>query len=391
MKKVLIYNGQLFMGGIEKNVIKIARGLSQRDDITVEMLIKENDPQKNVLVKEIPENVSHSFIKTEKMVAFREKASKNKKNLFWKFVYAYLRWYERVYMKKWLKNFFQDRKDIDMVFDFDMSLGKYLDVIPVPVVGRGSFTLTEKLGKKKKGFEKRLRGYSNVIVICDEMKDEMKKYFSFAADKTLRIYNPLDIEDILKKSEDTSKLSDAEKAMLKEDYIVGVSRLVGGKGRRDLVGIFSKLKEEGIKDKLYLLGEGSERPILEKMIEELGLEEQVYLLGQKKNPYVWMKNAKMLAHTSYGEGFCNVLVESMACGTPAIAYGCPIGPTELLGNGKYGWVIETGNKEAFRKKLTELLRDSNKLSEKKEIMEKRVEEFLLKNIVEHFVKLIKEK
>lgn len=388
-KKILIYNGQLFMGGIEKNVIKIARGLSQRNDVEVEILIKENDPVKNVLVKEIPPNVNCKFIKTEEMVSLREKASKNKKNLLWKIIYAYLRWYERIYMKKWLKKFFQERKDIDIVFDFDMSLGKYLDVIPKPVVGRGSFTLTTKIGKKKKAFVKRLKGYNKIIVICDEMKEEVKKYFSFASDKTFRIYNPLDIEDILKKSKDTTGLTLEEKEMLKEDYLVGVSRLVGGKGRPDLVEIFSKLKKEGIQEKLYLLGEGNERPVLEKMIKDFQLEDQVYLLGQKKNPYIWMKNAKMLVHTSYGEGFCNVLVESMACGTPAMAYGCPIGPTELLGNGKYGWIIKTGDKEEFAETLIEVLRDPNKLSEKREVMEKRVEEFLLPSIVEEFIKIIK--
>lgn len=389
MKKILIYNGQLFMGGIEKNVIKIARGLSQREGIEVEIIIKENDPEKNVLVNEIPDNVKYSFIKTEEMVAFRERASKNKKNIFWKLIYGYLRWYERIYMKRWLKVFFDKRKDIDVVFDFDMSLGKYLDVIPKPVIGRGSFTLTEKLGKKKKGFIKRLRGYDKIIVICDEMKEEMKEYFPFAAEKTFRIYNPLDLEDISRKSRDESELSPEERNLLKENYIVGVSRLVAGKGRRDLVEIFAKLKEGGIKEKLYLLGEGNEKTILEKMIKEYGLEEQVYLLGQKKNPYIWMRNAKMLAHTSYGEGFCNVLVESMACGTPAIAYGCPIGPTELLGNGRYGWVIETGNKKQFTETLKDLMENPEKLSEKKMVIEKRVEEFSLHNIVDEFIKIIK--
>ena len=84
--------------------------------------------------------------------------------------------------------------------------------------------------------------------------------------------------------------------------MVAVSRLVKGKGREDLIEIYSKLKEKGVKEKLYILGDGNQKQELQNKIENLNLQNDVFLLGQKKNPYPWMKNAKIFLHTSYGEG-----------------------------------------------------------------------------------------
>ena len=74
MKKVLFYNGQLFMGGIERVAISYLEGLSKEKDLDVTLVIKENNPEKNIFIKDVPSNIKIEFIKTEKMVNFRNKA-----------------------------------------------------------------------------------------------------------------------------------------------------------------------------------------------------------------------------------------------------------------------------------------------------------------------------
>ena len=72
---------------------------------------------------------------------------------------------------------------------------------------------------------------------------------------------------------------------------------------------------------LLIAGEGPERPRLAAIIEQLGLSDRVRLLGARPHaelPALYgAADASVLA--SSREGWANVLLESMACGTPVVA------------------------------------------------------------------------
>lgn len=388
MKKVLFYNGQLFMGGIERVAISYLEGLSKEKDLDITLVIKENNPEKNIFIKDVPSNIKIEFIKTEKMVSFRNKASNKRKNPFWKTVYFFMLNYERMYMKKWLKNYFLKNK-FDVTIDFDMSLGKYLDVVDSKKIGWLHFSLIGKRKNKRKGkrFEKRLEKYDKIIAICDEMKEEAKNLFNIPEEKLERLYNPFDIEKVKRERLNDTEVTEEDKKYLQEDYMVAVSRLVKGKGREDLIEIYSKLKEKGVKEKLYILGDGNQKQELQNKIENLNLQNDVFLLGQKKNPYPWMKNAKIFLHTSYGEGLPTVFLESMICGTPVIAYDCPTGPKDILGKNEYGVLVKTGDKAKFEEEIIKLLLNTDK---QQEYIDKFFKEKLSEFSIETIIKKLKE-
>ena len=388
MKKVLFYNGQLFMGGIERVAISYLEGLSKEKDLDVTFVIKENNPEKNIFIKDVPSNIKIEFIKTEKMVDFRNKASNKRKNPFWKIIYFFMLNYERMYMKKWLKNYFLKNK-FDVTIDFDMSLGKYLDVVDSKKIGWLHFSLIGKRKNKRKGkrFEKRLEKYDKIIAICDEMKEEAKNLFNIPEEKLERLYNPFDIEKVKRERLNDTEVTEEDKKYLQEDYMVAVSRLVKGKGREDLIEIYSKLKEKGVKEKLYILGDGNQKQELQNKIENLNLQNDVFLLGQKKNPYPWMKNAKIFLHTSYGEGLPTVFLESMICGTPVIAYDCPTGPKDILEKNEYGVLVKTGDKTKFEEEVIKLLSSTDK---QQEYIDKFFKEKLSEFSTETIIKKLKE-
>jgi glycosyltransferase involved in cell wall biosynthesis len=72
---------------------------------------------------------------------------------------------------------------------------------------------------------------------------------------------------------------------------------------------------------LLIIGQGPEQPRLRKMIAELGLEKRVRILGNMDQAtlrdYYGAADALVLA--SEREGWANVLLESMACGSPVVA------------------------------------------------------------------------
>lgn len=388
-KRVLFYNGQLLMGGIERVLTSYLQGLASEEDLEITVLIKENDPEKNIFLTDIPKNLPIIFIKTEEMVKFRNKVKENKKNIFCRLLYPLLISYERIYMRKWLKKFMQENKEeFDIVIDFDMSLGKYLDIINLPKIGWVHYTLTGKLKNKKKElrFKRRLEKYDRIVTICDEMKEEAKTLFKVPEEKITRIYNPFDIDKVGREKE---IIEEGDKKYLKEDYIVAVSRLVEIKGREDLVDIYNDLHKDGIQEKLYILGEGPVSDKLEKKIKEFGLEGKVILVGQKKNPLPWMKNAKVFVHTSYGEGLPTVFLESMIAGTPVIAYDCPTGPKDILGKNQYGVLVKTGDKESFKIELEKLLKDEDRRKKYiKDFYKDKLSEFDIECIKKQLKKVI---
>ncbi len=72
---------------------------------------------------------------------------------------------------------------------------------------------------------------------------------------------------------------------------------------------------------LAVVGEGTERPRLEGLIATLGLGERVTLTGARPNAELasWYSAADALILASSREGWANVLLESLACGTPVVA------------------------------------------------------------------------
>ncbi len=99
--------------------------------------------------------------------------------------------------------------------------------------------------------------------------------------------------------------------------------------------------------RLLILGAGPLRDRLGALADELGLHDAVDFLGFQDNPLPYFRRADAFVLSSYAEGFGNVLVEAMGCGTPVIATNCEHGPAEILDGGRYGVLVETRDARAL--------------------------------------------
>lgn len=123
--------------------------------------------------------------------------------------------------------------------------------------------------------------------------------------------------------------------------IVSVGGLVAHKGHKLLVQAVSDLKLGGTQVQLYIAGEGAQRTSLERQISDLGLAADVFLLGNVANDQLrhWYSAADVSCLASSREGWANVLLESMACGTPVVAtrvWGTP----EVVASDDLGLLVE---------------------------------------------------
>jgi glycosyltransferase involved in cell wall biosynthesis len=167
------------------------------------------------------------------------------------------------------------------------------------------------------------------------------------------IYNPI----VSRKLLDDSKIIPDHKwfKMADTQVILAAGRLTAQKNFETLINAFLLVQKSRPSARLLILGEGEDRQHLEQLAKELGLQEVVHFQGFMINPYAFMANSDLFVLCSRWEGFGNVLVEAMACGTPVVSTDCPSGPAEILANGKYGELVPVGNAELLAKAIIRTL------------------------------------
>ncbi|MEA2740106.1 MAG: hypothetical protein QOH05_3413 [Acetobacteraceae bacterium] len=127
---------------------------------------------------------------------------------------------------------------------------------------------------------------------------------------------------------------------------VAAGRLVEMKDHRNLLRAFAiHLRDRP--SRLMLLGAGPMLSELQALAGSLGISEHVAFEGFVPNPLPYMRAADAFVLSSRSEGFGNVLVEAMGCGTPVISTDCPYGPADILARGEYGILVAPRDPEAL--------------------------------------------
>ncbi len=127
---------------------------------------------------------------------------------------------------------------------------------------------------------------------------------------------------------------------------VTAGRLVEMKDHRTLLRAFAiHLRQRP--SRLMVLGVGPKLDELRSLAAELGIAEHVAFEGFVPNPLPYMRAADGFVLSSRSEGFGNVLVEAMGCGTPVISTACPHGPADILQHGIYGILVPPRDPEAL--------------------------------------------
>jgi len=133
-----------------------------------------------------------------------------------------------------------------------------------------------------------------------------------------------------------------------------------------------------------VLGDGKQRENLLSLAQEIQLDEVIDFPGYVDNPYKYMRQADVLAVTSSLEGFGNVLVESMAVGTPVVSTDCPVGPSEILEGGKWGPLVPVGDESALATAIEDTLADP---PEREKLIE-RAQDFDSETIAEEYTEVL---
>ena len=107
---------------------------------------------------------------------------------------------------------------------------------------------------------------------------------------------------------------------------------------------------------LYILGDGPERNMIERLIAEYGLKEQVVLVGYTTNVAAYLDQCAVYVHPATTEGFGIAVIEAMEMHCPCIVADRGALP-ELVKDGVNGFVVPAYDAQVWAEKILCLLDD----------------------------------
>lgn len=199
-------------------------------------------------------------------------------------------------------------------------------------------------------YRRRLRKQLNnkrALCVSEGIKSFMIKCMKEEKIDISVLYNPIDIDDIRRKSKEYTFTFDGG------GFLLYTGRLEPQKRVDRLIDSFNLIKNNKIN--LLILGEGSLERELKYQVKKLGIEARVKFKKFVKNPYPIMSAAKGLLLTSDHEGLPTVLIESLSLGVPVISVDCPTGPSEILTGDLECFLVSSKNEKEIASRIDWLL------------------------------------
>lgn len=165
------------------------------------------------------------------------------------------------------------------------------------------------------------------LVVCQskDMHEDLMRTFGFPAHRSVIIHNPVDMEKIRNSA---GAPVDHPAFRAGGTVLVAAGRLEHQKGFDLLIAAVALLPDA--RAQVVILGEGPLEGELRALARKHGLEGRIHFAGFQKNPFAWIAKADAFVLSSRYEGFPNVVLEALACGTPVISTPAPGGIGELL-------------------------------------------------------------
>lgn len=231
-----------------------------------------------------------------------------------------------------------------------------------------------RMGEEIKAYNK----MDGVVCVANDTAETFKRRFPNCQTPVRVVYNPMDTKKIYIKSKEFNVSKDVF-------TICVVGRLSDQKKPQRVIRLARKIKDEGLRIKIQLIGDGDLREELMKLSELNGVEDMVEFLGFQRNPFPYVKAADMLLSTSGYEGFSLVICEAMALGVPVVATKTA-GPMEILNNDRYGLLCEHDD-ESIYQAVKRMVEDAELRRHYSEVGKERVKEFSVERTMKEIYEL----
>jgi len=143
-----------------------------------------------------------------------------------------------------------------------------------------------------------------------------------------------------------------------ERFVVGwIGRMTGVKRTQDVLLAFQRLRELGIDACLCLVGDGPERPSVERRAHDLGIMRQTLFLGFQEDVAPFYAAFDALVLPSLNEGTPVSAIEALAAGCPVVATRVG-GVPDVVRDNVDGFLVDPGDVSDLADRLAQLAADS---------------------------------
>ena len=337
MKKVLLVINTLGCAGAETALIELLKSLDEKEyELSLYVLMGQGE-----MIDKIPENVKllNDHYCKDSVLSKQGKQAMMKTvwrsfwengNVFGKFAYIV-----RTFSAMRRTGKFQPDKILwRVISDGSPRFEETYDLAVAYLEGGSTYYVADHVKAKKKAafihIDYENSGYTRgmdrncfdkmdrIFTVSDEVKKHFLNVYPKYQDKVKVFHNIINQDEIRRKAEEETGFEDHFDGV----RLLTVGRLTYQKAYDIAIDAMKLIKDRGYKVRWYILGEGSERPALEKKVKELGLEKEFLMPGAVSNPFPYYKQADIYVHATRFEGKSIAIQEAQTLGCAIIASDC---------------------------------------------------------------------
>ncbi|MEZ7527201.1 glycosyltransferase [Cloacibacterium normanense] len=345
-KKTLIRIGSLRHGGAEKVLVTFLKNLP-KDKYEIDLLLNLYSGK---YLAEVPNWINVIYLNKGEMITTNRIQDIPKKA--YRVLYQnLLKKFPKILYSKILKN-----KKYDV--EFAAIHGMRDDILDSPIKSSKKIVWIHNDLRKTEFHNytdqeiRKFFSFDKIMVISEHIQKDFESLAQNEVEKSkiVRIYNPLDTEEILIKSQEP-RIKNQDQ----QPTFVSVGTVFPQKGFDRLLKVHKKLLDEGFKHRIQIIGDGYDFENIKNLKTELGVNETAEMLGFTDNPYPSIKAADFYILSSRYEGFPTVLFEAITLKKNIIATDVS-GVQEMLENEKLGLIVENSEQGIYvgmKKALTQ--------------------------------------
>ncbi len=357
MKKILIVNNNMHIGGIQKSLLNLVCALKDKYDITL-MLFCDIGELLEFVPKEVKILHGNIFLKTLGMTNDEAKRS----GFLTYALRSAFTVMTRIFKTKFTFNLISKFQKLNGEYDCAVSFmqngcetyfyGGCAEFVLKSVKSKNKLCYLHcdflNYGGNTKYNRDTLRKFDKIAVVSNSVGEKLLEAMPDVKNKVYTSCNFMNYDEIdvlkneYKPNLDKSKIN-----------IFTAARLRHEKGILRMMPIFKNIKEKNKNFVWYVAGDGPDRETAEKLLKEYDLFKNVVFLGNLVNPYPYFYNCDILLVPSYDEAAPMVFYESVYLGTPVFTTDTT-SAREMIESIDAGWVCEN-NDEKIEENLLKII------------------------------------
>ena len=374
--KVVFCLRDMQLGGVESVLVRTLEQLIGRDDLDISFVsyVKITEPVYAEWFNAHPE------IKTYVLYPCSWLGTKLKRFFLVRLVQHIMRDAYRGTRRMFFKHHILHNADV-VVDYYDFGFRKELRRVRAKRVAWWHSSINKFLANRS--YIKYIKNYDLFVTLTDGFVNEFKARWPKYKKKIVRVYNPLDIDDVRRRIA-------AAVVPHYGKYFVSVARLSGDKDIETVLRAFDMFWQNNNQPDVYMVFVGGGDVTKYRTVADtFASRDQIVFAGPQKNPFGFMRGA--LAHilSSKAEGLPTVLLEAMAVGALNISSDCKNGPREILMDGDAGLLFTPGDADALAVHMENVWKNKAPVKKMINAATRSCTRFSAENIIPDVVRVIK--